>query len=103
MLPHIVPFNSAQPAAAAEYAELARVAQIKPSGTPVEMANRLAARLGELLQLAGLSRSLRDCGVSQEDIPSLAAEAAKQWTANFNPRPVSAADFHQIYGEAFRA
>ena len=30
---------------------------------------------------------------------TLAAEAAQQWTAGFNPRPVSAADFEQLYTE----
>jgi hypothetical protein len=32
----------------------------------------------------------------------LAAEAAQQWTANFNPRSVSRDDFVGLYSAAFR-
>jgi hypothetical protein len=32
----------------------------------------------------------------------LAEEAARQWTANFNPRPVSRDDFVALYSAAFR-
>ena len=31
----------------------------------------------------------------------LAAEAAKQWTANFNPRPVTEKDFLELFEAAF--
>jgi hypothetical protein len=34
-------------------------------------------------------------------IPTLAAEAEKQWTANFNPRHIERGDFEQLYTEAF--
>jgi alcohol dehydrogenase class IV len=33
-------------------------------------------------------------------LESLAQEAAEEWTANFNPRPVRATDLHQIYRQA---
>jgi alcohol dehydrogenase len=39
--------------------------------------------------------------VTAEVVPRLAEEAAKQWTAQFNPRPISAADFQQLYEAAF--
>jgi alcohol dehydrogenase len=39
--------------------------------------------------------------VSQEAIPQLAEEAARQWTATFNPRPVTAPEFRQLYEAAF--
>ncbi len=45
--------------------------------------------------------SLADCGVTAEAVPQLAEEAAKQWTAQFNPRPIGAADFQQLYEAAF--
>ena len=35
--------------------------------------------------------------------PELAAEAAAQWTAQFNPRPIGAADFEQLYRGALGA
>ena len=31
--------------------------------------------------------------------PALAKEAAQQWTATFNPRPITAEDFEQLYEE----
>jgi alcohol dehydrogenase len=38
--------------------------------------------------------------VTESIIPQLASEAAQQWTANFNPRPVTAADFEQLFRDA---
>jgi len=52
------------------------------------------------MDIAGLPRPLADCGVKPQDIPLLAREAASQWTAQFNPRPVVASDFEMIYTEA---
>jgi len=34
-------------------------------------------------------------------IPTLAEEAAKQWTATFNPRTITARDFVRLYEAAF--
>ena len=50
---------------------------------------------------AGMPRSLADCGVSRSMIPMLAQEAAKQWTASFNPRKVGVDDFVRLYEAAF--
>jgi len=44
---------------------------------------------------------LADCGVEASVIPTMAKEAAKQWTATFNPRPISADDFVKLYQDAF--
>ena len=61
----------------------------------------LAAKVEWLLNLAGMPRSLADCSVTPSAIPLLAAEAAKQWTAGFNPRPVGEQDFIQLFEAAF--
>jgi alcohol dehydrogenase len=53
-----------------------------------------------LLDLAGLPRTLNHSGVKPQDIPRLADEAARQWTAQFNPRTVAASDFQQLYTAA---
>jgi alcohol dehydrogenase len=79
MLPHVVRFNAS---AGNFYAELG------PD---------LAARLDELLAATKMSRRLSECDVSHSAIPMLAEEAARQWTAQFNPRPVTAADFVKLY------
>jgi alcohol dehydrogenase len=86
MLPAVIRFNAADADTAKVYDELA------PG---------LGKKLDGLLNLAGIPRSLADCGVTPSAIPQLAAEAAKQWTAGFNPRPASEADFLKMYEAAF--
>jgi alcohol dehydrogenase len=85
MLPAVIRFNAAD-------AEISRIYD--------ELAPGLAERLDELLNLAGIPRSLADCGVTAEAIPQLAAEAAKQWTAGFNPRHAGEEDFVKLYEAA---
>jgi alcohol dehydrogenase len=104
MLPHVVRFNAAEPVVAQIYAEFAGTAHLEPlAGEPRLIAQKLANRLDRLLQHVGLSRSLSDLGVRQEDLPRLAEEAAAQWTAQFNPRPVAASDFRHLYAQALVA
>jgi alcohol dehydrogenase len=101
MLPHVVRFNAGEPAAAQTYAEMARAAGLgSPSETPREAAGHLAGLLEGILDLAGLPRSLKDLGLGAAKIPALALEAARQWTAQFNPRPVTVADFETLYAAA---
>jgi len=101
MLPHVVRFNAQDPAAAQAYAEMAHAAHItRPADSANSAAERLAEKLQELLAFAGLPYSLTGSGVKTDHIPQLAQEAARQWTAQFNPRTVAAADFEQLYGAA---
>jgi len=101
MLPHVVRFNARDPVAARAYAEVSCAAQLAlPSESPEAAAERLAERLESLLDLAGLPRTLEHCGVKPNDLPRLADEAARQWTAQFNPRTVTANDFQQLYTAA---
>jgi alcohol dehydrogenase len=101
MLPHVVRFNGQDETVREIYGRLV-IEMGAP--TPQEQAlSFLAARLQELLPLAGLPASLAACGVEQTAIPMLAEEAAKQWTATFNPRPVTSGDFVQFYEAAFDA
>jgi alcohol dehydrogenase len=87
MLPHVVRFNA--PVAGDWYSELA--------GT----ADRLADRLAGLAVAAGLPRNLREAGVSASILGLLAHEANQQWTARFNPRPVTEDDILGIYQAAW--
>jgi alcohol dehydrogenase len=89
VLPGIVRFNA--PAVQESYVALCAAA-----GLPLET-EALATALEEILSLAGLSARLSDFGVSRENISTLAEEAARQWTATFNPRPIAAADFAKLY------
>ncbi len=103
MLPHVVRFNARDPATARAYAELACATQLtEVPEAPDAAAERLARRLESLLELADLPRTLDQCGVKPQDIPRLTDEAARQWTAQFNPRPVAASDFDRLYRAALR-
>jgi alcohol dehydrogenase len=44
--------------------------------------------------------SLSALNISSSELPQLATEAARQWTAQFNPRPITASDFEAIYAAA---
>jgi alcohol dehydrogenase len=90
MLPAVVRFNCTEPDAERGYDDLCIAAELRD-------AEHLAVRLEELLELAGLKLPLRDFGVGRALVPALAEEAAKQWTANFNPREALAADFAALY------
>jgi maleylacetate reductase len=54
-----------------------------------------AGRVEELARLGGFGR-LRDFGVQEEDLPSLAEEAAARPGSRANPRPVTAADAESL-------
>jgi uncharacterized heparinase superfamily protein len=56
--------------------------------------------LGDLLAAAGLGGSLTAIGILAPDVPALAAAAATQWTASFNPRPVTVGDLAALYEAA---
>lgn len=102
MLPLVIRFNSADPAALRCYAELAsgpELAMVK-SGLTTAL-GALLARLESLLNLAGFPRSLTECGVEPAKIKVLAEEAAQQWTVKFNPRRVEVSDFVGLYEAAF--
>ena len=47
-----------------------------------------------------LPTTLSECGVASGILPVLAEEAAQQWTARFNPRPVDVAELLQLYEAA---
>jgi len=96
MLPHVIEFNRKDSDAAKDYIALVRQSSLEPS-LPIDV---LVNCIGELLELAGIERTLSDCGVTHDAIPALAEEAAKQWTARFNPRPASVADFERMYRAA---
>ncbi len=90
VLPSIVRFNASEPSAEARYGELCRAA-----GLPD--AEALAQELEEVLRLTGLAAPLGKFGVTRDAIPTLALEASQQWTATFNPRTITPADFEKIY------
>ncbi|MSR53346.1 MAG: iron-containing alcohol dehydrogenase [Gemmataceae bacterium] len=96
LLPHVIRFNA--PAAELLYAELAALTH-PLNGVPAS--EILARRITELVAVAGQPTRLRDCGVSDSILPLLAFEASEQWTAKFNPRPVTEVELLEVYRAAW--
>ena len=90
MLPHVIRFN--RTVAGDAYHEL------YPDGD-------LADRITALKQIGNLPNRLRDYPVQYTigtaDIPTLAKEAATQWTAQFNPCPLNISDFMKLYEQVY--
>jgi len=61
----------------------------------------LARRLEELAEAGGLRNNLRSAGVTESELPELAADAAEQWTGTFNPRPLNVQGAIEIYRCAY--
>ncbi|MSU34718.1 MAG: iron-containing alcohol dehydrogenase [Pedosphaera sp.] len=98
MLPSVIQFNSADPAAAAIYARLAVRAGLAGSHMHTAMSVQLlVGAIEALLDKAEVPRSLLAHGIREEAFSELANEASKQWTAGFNPRSVTPADFVSLY------
>ena len=103
VLPTVARFNAHDPAIAGVYAELARAARLSPpDAADAEAVEALVARLRSLLETAGFATSLADHGVADTAVDDLAREAAEQWTARFNPRVVTAAEFRGLFAAACR-
>jgi alcohol dehydrogenase len=96
MLPHVVRFNG--PACGAGYGELLR--EIGTACAPDAAAECLATWLADLLARSRLATTLAAARVATPDAAALAAQAASQWTAGFNPRSVTAADLARLYEAA---
>lgn len=91
MLPHVMRFNAADPGASAIYARFSGILrELEISAPPlIEWVAALVARCA-LPRLNG----------SAFAIDELAADAAKQWTGQFNPRPLRPKDFAALYRSA---
>ena len=55
----------------------------------------------EVRERADMPGTWMASGVKESMLPALAAEAADQWTANFNPREAGQAEMETIYRAAF--
>lgn len=87
MLPHVIRFNGK--VCDNLYAELHGSTE------------QLARCVERFLQATGLPTTLKECGVSDTILSLLAEEASQQWTANFNPRPVTESDIVELYRNAW--
>ena len=94
MLPGVMRFNSADPAAAAIYARLESL--LRAAGTTtlplIDWFTDIVAR-----------STLPPLDASKMDFALLAGDATRQWTGKFNPRALHAEDFVALYQRAFRS
>ena len=98
VLPIVVRFNAGEPGAAEEYARLAATAGLASwNGEVREPVESLVGFLRSTLSACEMPSSLTACDVPASATRDLAEEAARQWTAQFNPRTVTANDFEQLY------
>ena len=94
LLPHVIRYNAA--VVGNLYGRLAADCDLCAADDPAA-GDRLAARVEQLVRASGSPTSLAECGVDPARFPQMAAEAAKQWTGTFNPRPVDAASLEELY------
>jgi alcohol dehydrogenase len=97
LLPHVIRFNAA--AVGPLYADLAEQAGMA-NGDVAGAAEAVAQRVVDLMRAAELPLTLSECGVAGSILPLLADEANQQWTARFNPRPVTATELLGLYEAA---
>lgn len=91
MLPHVVRWN----------ANIVRDNYQKLAGDAgLLSAEDLARRLENLAAFGRLPHSLCALGIPRTDLPTLAEEAAKQWTGGFNPRDWSVEGAMEVYENA---
>ncbi|MDQ1610255.1 MAG: alcohol dehydrogenase [Pyrinomonadaceae bacterium] len=96
LLPHVVRWNSR--VVAARYAELLRVTRREVDDA--NAGDALAARLDELKAAGALDTERSAAYVAEGDLEMLAADAARQWTGTFNPRPFDAGGALELYRRA---
>mgnify|MGYP006087586083 FL=1 len=95
MLPHVIRFNAQS--TESQYGQLASASNAVPGND----SEALATFITEIIQHSGLATRLEPQGVNADQLPMLAADAAKQWTARFNPRTVEVEDLLTLYQQAF--
>jgi alcohol dehydrogenase len=91
MLPSVVRWNAG--VVRKSYEELANEAGLRT-------AEDLARRLEELATSGDLPRGLGALEIPKAALPTLAEEAAKQWTGGFNPRDWSVEGAMEVYEKA---
>lgn len=94
MLPHVVRYNSM--VVGPMYARLAADAGLCAADDP-QAGAVLADWIAGVVAKAGCPTTLSACNVPADALSQLAAEAAQQWTATFNPRPVDVRSLEDLY------
>ncbi|MBN3822795.1 iron-containing alcohol dehydrogenase [Burkholderia sp. Ac-20384] len=100
MLGPVLRFNAE--AAASHYSELADVVSVGGKGDATARTAAFIAFLEDLMDRSGAPRRLRDVGVTQVSLPTLAADAMKQQRLLLNnPVVVTESDALRLYEQAY--
>ncbi len=103
MLPQVIRFNGQQ--FGDWYRELWRDVAHSELGRQCHRSNdseSLSEFVRRLVAMAGLETELTRVGVPEDSLDQLAADATSQWTGTFNPRPLTEADFRELYAQTYR-
>ncbi len=96
LLPTIMEFN--MPACLDKYPEIARAMGVDTTGKTREEASQAAVDAVKALAVkVGIPQHLSDLGITESDIPQLAAQALADVCTPGNPRDVSLADIEALY------
>ncbi len=99
LLPHVESFNAA--VSGARLTDVAAAMDVDVSGmTDREGADACLAAIRQLSADIGIPGGLRELGVKEGDIPTLAANALKDACGLTNPRPASQAEIEGIFSAA---
>jgi alcohol dehydrogenase len=99
MLPHVIRHNGKR--VGTWYRELAQCgAPFNGDLTDGSAPGVLAEWVATVAREAGLTGTLKECGVSHEKIPVLASAASQQWTIKFNPVELTVDGCQQLYESA---
>ena len=99
VLPHVLRFNAQ--ACAEHYAELAAIVVPHAEGSTEARAEALAVAMQQFATITGLPRTLRQVGITVNDLDLLADDAMKQTRLlGNNPREVTRPDAYAIYQQA---
>jgi alcohol dehydrogenase len=92
LLPRVVRWNGS--VVGSRYGELLSVANLAFEQSASEA---LATRLEQLIAAGNLPQRLSQAGIQRHHLPTLANDAATQWTGKFNPRPFGASEALEVY------
>lgn len=91
MLPHVLRYNAEVPSAQATYSRFSDI--LRESGTSDRPLVDWVAEIVAACSLPGVNGAAGD-------VPILARDASRQWTGQFNPRPLQVDDFEALYHRA---
>ena len=98
MLPHVIRFNAK--VVGDLYSILAADIGLCETHDPAG-SDLLAEHIHSLIAKAGAPTTLSECKVDPNLVEQLAEEASRQWTGNFNPKPVDQSSLRELYECAF--